>query len=76
MKIVGALLIIFGIFIIVDAFTPQIIGGLAGAFTMLPDFIIGIFVPDIAGDQLARLAVGFIIILIGLIMIKGVKKKQ
>lgn len=76
MKILGAILVIVGLFVIIDAFTPQIIGGLAGAFTMIPDFIIGIFVPDIAGDQLARLAVGFMLILIGLVMIKGVKKKQ
>jgi len=76
MKILGALLVILGLFVILDALTPQIIGGLAGAFTMIPDFLIGIFVPDVAGEQLARIAIGFIILLIGLIMIKGVKKKQ
>lgn len=76
MKILGAILVVVGLFVIIDAFSPQIIGGLAGAFTMIPDFLIGIFVPDVAGDQLVRLAVGFILILIGLVMIKGVKKKQ
>ena len=76
MKILGALLVIVGLFIVIDALTPQIIGGLAGAFTMIPDFLIGIFVPDVAGDQLVRIGIGFIILLIGLVMIKGIKKKQ
>jgi len=76
MKIIGAFLVIFGIAIIIDAFIPQIIGGLAGAFTMIPDALIGLFIPNVAGTQLALFAVGFIIILIGLVMIKGVKKKK
>ena len=76
MKVIGALLVIFGIAIIIDAFIPQIIGGLAGAFTMIPDVLIGLFIPNVASTQLALFAVGFIIILIGLVMIKGVKKKQ
>jgi len=76
MKVIGAFLVIFGIFIIIDAFTPQIIGGLAGAFTMIPDFVLDLLIPNVAGTQLALFAVGFIIILIGAVMIKGVKKKQ
>ncbi len=75
MKVIGALLVIFGFFIIIDAFVPQIIGGLAGAFTMIPDALIGLFIPNVAGTQLALFAVGFIIILIGLVMIRGVRKK-
>ncbi len=74
--ILGGILVIFGIFMIIDAFIPQIIGGLAGAFTMIPDALIGLFIPNVAGTQLALFAVGFIIILIGAVMIKGVKPKQ
>jgi len=76
MKILGALLVIFGIAIIIDAFIPQIIGGLAGAFTMIPDALIGLFIPNVAGTQLALFAVGIIIILIGLVMIRGVRKNK
>lgn len=76
MKVLGAILVIFGIFIIVDAFIPQIIGGLAGAFTMIPDVLIGLLIPNVAGTQLALLGVGMIIILIGLVMIRGVRKNK
>ena len=76
-QVFGALLFIAGLAIIANAFQAQLISAGVGSTLGVPTFITDFFTPDVTSAQQTDGAIGFIILVIGLILIAfGGTKKQ